>query len=47
MYFLKIDLTQAKYADYKENKDARETVVSWVYVWPFLGSDGAPNGPAW
>ena len=24
--------------------DARETVVFWVYVWPFWGSDGAPDG---
>ena len=27
-----------------KNKDARETVVFWVYVWPFWGSDGAPYG---
>ena len=25
-------------------KDARKTAVSWVYMWPFWGSDGAPNG---
>ena len=30
-----------------KNKDARETVVFWVYVWPFWGSDGAPNGWEW
>ena len=29
------------------NKDARETGVFWVYVWPFWGSDGAPNGREW
>ena len=25
----------------QKNKDARETVVFWVYVWPFWGSAGA------
>ena len=24
-----------------------ETVVFWVYVWPFCGSDGAPDGREW
>ena len=27
-----------------KNKDARENGVFWVYVWPFWGSDGAPDG---
>ena len=26
-----------------ENKDVTETVVSRAYVWPFWGSDGAPD----
>ena len=32
-----------------ENKDAREKVVFRVYVhlWPFWGSDGAPDGREW
>ena len=25
-------------------KNARETGVFWVYVWPFWGSDGIPDG---
>ena len=27
--------------------DVRESAVSWVYVWPFWGSDGAPDGWEW
>ena len=30
-----------------KNKDTRETVVFWVYMWPFWGSDGATNGREW
>ena len=30
-----------------KNKDGRRTVVSWVYVWPFWGSDGALDGQEW
>ena len=31
----------------KEEDRSRETVVFWVYVWPFWGSDGAPDGWEW
>ena len=32
-----------------ENKDAREKVVFrvYVYLWPFWGSEGAPDGREW
>ena len=30
-----------------ENKDARETVVFWVYVWPFWGTDDALDDREW
>ena len=30
-----------------KNIDARETGVFWVYVWPFWGSDGIPDGWEW
>ena len=30
-----------------ENKDAEETVVFWMFVWAFWGSDWAPDGWEW
>ena len=26
---------------------SREIIVFWVYVWPFWGSDGTPDGLEW
>ena len=31
----------------KEEDRSRETVVFWVYVWPFWGSDGNAKGWEW
>ena len=33
--------------DISHEKNAEETVVFWVYVWLFWGSDGAFDGREW